>query len=64
MLPRIVILDGAFAGTIVTLFAVIIVAAVLFLAAVWFGLHVLAPRIGRAIDRAEAEDEGAGDRAD
>ena len=30
--------------------------------AVWFGRQVIAPRIGRALDRAELED--AGDRHD
>ena len=34
----------------------------IFLGAVWFGMYVLAPRIRRAVDRAEAADEEPGDR--
>jgi hypothetical protein len=30
---------------------------IVFVAAVWFGLRVLAPRIGRALDRADADEE-------
>ena len=37
---------------------------IIFLAAVWFGLFVVAPRIRRALDRADQEDEEAGDRPD
>ena len=51
-------------GTVATLLVVFAVAIVIFLAAVWFGLHVVAPRISRALDRAEVEDEQAGDRPD
>jgi membrane protein implicated in regulation of membrane protease activity len=47
---------------IATLFVVFTAAIVLFLAAVWFGLYVVAPRIRRALDRTEIEDEDAGDR--
>jgi hypothetical protein len=39
-------------------------AVVVFLAAVWFGLHVVAPRVRRALDRAEIEEEQPGDRPD
>jgi hypothetical protein len=42
-----------------TLLAVALVASVI---AVWFGRRVVAPRIERALDRAESED--AGDRHD
>jgi hypothetical protein len=42
-----------------TLLAVALVASVI---AVWFGRRVVAPRIGRVLDRAESED--AGDRHD
>ena len=38
-----------------------LVAVVVFAVAVWFGRHVIAPRIGRALDRAETEDD-TGDR--
>ena len=44
--------------------ALMIGAAVTFLAAVWFGLSILAPRIGRAADRADADEEEPGDRRD
>jgi hypothetical protein len=36
---------------------------VIFLGAVWFGLSVVAPRIQRALDRADADEE-PGDRTD
>ena len=39
-------------------------ALVIFLAAVWFGRSMLAPRIGRALDRAESDEEETGDRSD
>jgi len=45
--------------------AVLVVGAVvIFAGAVWFGLSVLAPRIGRALDRAEVDEEEPGDRPD
>jgi hypothetical protein len=43
---------------------VLVGAAVIFLVAVWFGLSILAPRIGRAADRADADEEEPGDRPD
>jgi hypothetical protein len=55
---------AALLGTIAALFVVFTAAIVLFLAAVWFGLHVVAPRIRRALDRAEIEEEQPGDRPD
>lgn len=47
-----------------SLFTLVLVAIVVFLVAVWFGLSVLAPRIGRALDRAESNHEDVGDRPD
>jgi len=44
--------------------AVLLGAAVIFAVAVWFGLTILAPRIGRAMDRADADEEEPGDRPD
>ena len=46
------------------LFAILIVGTLAFLAAVWFGLFVVAPRIRRMLDRLEADDEEPGDRPD
>jgi hypothetical protein len=48
--------------TIATLFVVLTGAVVIFLGAVWFGLFIVAPRIGRALDRAETDDEESGDQ--
>ena len=39
-------------------------AAVIFLVAVWFGMSILAPRIGRAAERVDADEEEPGDRPD
>ena len=36
--------------------AVLVVAASAFAAAVWFGLRIVAPRLGRAVDRMDADD--------
>jgi hypothetical protein len=55
---------GNLLGTIAALLVVFSAAVALFLAAVWFGLHIVAPRIRRAVDRAETEEEQPGDRAD
>jgi hypothetical protein len=55
---------AALLGTIAAMFVVITAAILLFLAAVWFGLHVVAPRIRRALDRADTEEEQPGDRPD
>ena len=43
---------------------VLIVAAVATVVGVAFGIFLLAPRIGRMLDRAEADDEEPGDRPD
>ena len=55
--------DGP-AGTIVGAVVVVVLAIVGLLGAVRFGLSILAPRIGRAIDRVESDDEEPGDRPD
>ena len=44
--------------------AVLLGAAVIFVVAVWLGLSILAPRIGRAADRADADEEEPGDQRD
>jgi hypothetical protein len=50
--------DVAQAASDLVPFAVLIVVAfAAFGFAVWFGLRVIAPRLGRAVDRAESEDE-------
>jgi hypothetical protein len=46
------------------LFFVVPLAILGFLAAVWFGVYVLAPRISRAFDHAETADEEPGERPD
>jgi hypothetical protein len=43
---------------------VLVVAVIAFGIAVWFGLRVVAPRLGRALDRAAAEDADTVDRDD
>jgi hypothetical protein len=44
--------------------AVLLGGAAIFVVAVWFGLSILAPRIGRAADRADTDEEEPGDRPD
>jgi hypothetical protein len=46
------------------LFVLLVAGVVIFLCAVWFGLLVVAPRISRALDRADAEEEEHLDRPD
>jgi hypothetical protein len=43
---------------------VLVVAVIAFGIAVWFGLRVVAPRLGRALDRAAEEDTRTVDRDD
>ena len=50
--------------SIAPLVAMLVAALVIFLAAVWFGRFLLAPRIGRALDHMEANEVEAGDRPD
>ena len=45
-----------------TSFAIVCAAIVLSIVAVWFGMHVVAPRIRRALDRAETEEGQPVDR--
>jgi uncharacterized SAM-binding protein YcdF (DUF218 family) len=54
-------LGSVLLSMLAVLFIVVPAAIVLFLVAVWFGLFVMAPRIGRALDRAAADDEGTRD---
>jgi hypothetical protein len=59
--------DALGAGLIGVLSAVVLMLAAaigVFVAAVWLGMHVIAPRLRRALDRAETEDEHDGDRDD
>jgi len=53
-------MDALGAGLIGQIFAVVVMLAAaigLFVAAVWLGMHVIAPRLRRALDRAETEDD-------
>ena len=51
-------------GTVLLAIVVLFGAVIVFLAAVWFGRRMLAPPIGRAVDRADADEEEPGDRPD
>jgi len=60
-------MDALGAGLIGVISAVVLVLAAaigIFVAAVWLGMHVIAPRLRQALDRAEIEDEHDGDRHD
>lgn len=46
------------------LVGLLVAGAVIFLGAVWFGLSIVAPRITRALDRADADEKELGDRPD
>jgi hypothetical protein len=50
--------------TVLTTIAILVGAATVFLSAVWFGQRILAPRIGRAADHIDADEEEPGDRPD
>lgn len=43
---------------------VLVIAAIAAVAGLGFGIFLLAPRIARMLDRAEADDEESGDRPD
>jgi len=58
------IVSDATQTDLVSFVIVLAAAAIAFGVAVWFGLRVIAPRLGRALDRAEAEDASTGDRDD
>ena len=51
-------------GPVGDLVVVLVVAAVAAVIGVALGIFLLAPRISRLLDRAEADDEGTGDRPD
>ena len=51
-------------GPVGDLVVVLVVAAAAAVIAVAFGIFLLAPRIQRALDRAETDDEEPGDRPD
>lgn len=57
-------LGAALLDIVVLLVVVFGGAAALFALAVWFGLFIVAPRIRRALDRADADEEEPGDRPD
>lgn len=57
-------LGAALLDIVVLLVVVFGGAAALFALAVWFGLSIVAPRIRRALDRADADEEEPGDRPD
>ena len=44
-------------GSVIAVLAVLAIGVVVFAGAVWFGLSVIAPRLGRALDRADADDD-------
>jgi Kef-type K+ transport system membrane component KefB len=50
------LIDTTGLGAVATLLLVLVAAIVVFIGAVWFGLRVIAPRLGRAVDRAEEDD--------
>ena len=55
---------AALLGVISAVVLVLAAAIGIFLAAVWLGMHVIAPRLRRALDRPEIEDDHDGDRND
>ena len=57
-------LAEAMVTLIVAIFVIFGVGALVLALGVWFGLFVLVPRIQRAIDRSEADEEEPGDRPD
>ena len=50
-------LDATGLGTAAPLLVVLAVAIAVFIGAVWFGLRVVAPRLGRVLDRAEEDED-------
>ena len=50
--------------SIVYLFVGLTGVIIIFAGAVWFGLFIVVPRIQRALDRANADEEEPGDRPD
>ena len=58
------ILDAATLGVLAAALLLLAGAIGIFVGAVWLGLRVVAPRLRRAIDRAETEDDVDRDRDD
>lgn len=51
-------MDGiAIPGGVLAILAVLVLAVAAFAAAVWLGLSVIAPWLGRALDRADADED-------
>jgi hypothetical protein len=57
------LLGAGFLGLVASLLLLLAAAIGLFVGGIWLGLRVLAPRLGRALDRAE-EDAQERDRDD
>jgi len=49
--------DGSVFAVVSAVVLVLVAAIGIFVAAVWLGMHVIAPRLRRALDRAETEDD-------
>ena len=49
-------------GVVAALLLVLAAAIAIFIGAVWLGMHIIAPRLRRAVDRAETEDDLDRDR--
>jgi len=62
-LPAMPVIDAS-PGDLGAALVLLLAAVGIFVAAVWFGVRVIAPRLGRAFDRAETEEELDGDRHD
>jgi len=55
---------GVFGQDLIATAALVLMALAVFGFAVWFGQRVIAPRLGRALDRAETEDDPGRDGDD
>ena len=58
------VVDSATLGVLAAAFLMLAASIGIFVGAVWLGLRVVAPRLRRAIDRAETEDDLDRDRDD
>ena len=58
------LVDAATLGVLAAAFLLLAASIGIFVGAVWLGLRVVAPRLRRAIDRAESEDDLDRDRDD
>jgi len=63
-LPAMGLVDAATLGVLANALLLLAASIGIFVGAVWLGLRVVAPRLRRAIDRAETEDELDRDRDD